>query len=621
MPARKRKCRERTHDWQEIQQAMLWPEQEVHERLRPIVLFGETAAERAQETGGSPRTLQLQAKRFEQEGMASLFHKQPAPSPDQGRSLPQEMRQLIVDLKAEHPGFRPHEIARICFLRFGRKPSDHTVKRVLADGPKPSVTMRRYPPYAQIADPYQRRRAIVDLHAEGWSNTSISAYLQTPRPRVYEVLKRWAQEGHAGLDDKPSTPHRPARKAGIQEIHEVGKLVKDSPELGAYRVRAALEQIGIKLSQTTCGRLLALNRKLYGLIKPKGGPPREKKEMPFKASYRQEYWCVDVRYIEEHNLGFPEPVYLISILESYSRAILASKISATQNQWDYLEVLFAALSRFGAPKAIVSDGGGIFSSRQALDVYAALGIEKLRIDPRQAWQNLIESHFNIARRMSDAKFARATSWEEMLAIHRSFMHDYNVQRHWAHEKREDGCHSPAQVMGWHKGTMYPTEFLDRILFATRFTRHLDKNGFLRFQNWKLYGERGLGSTPVTVWVYDGSLKVEYQAVTLAKYTVELQDDHKHLREVKNPRLADTPFRSPQLALFDLKPGEWLLYWKTPGHAPAHRRRSVPGIIQLPLFELSPLDMAVGADTGRIEPRSRIHLHLVGEPTESQGTEE
>ena len=44
----------------------------------------------------------------------------------------------------------------------------------------------------RLADPYQRRRAIVDLHAEGWSNTAISAYLQTPRHRVYEVLKRSA---------------------------------------------------------------------------------------------------------------------------------------------------------------------------------------------------------------------------------------------------------------------------------------------------------------------------------------------------------------------------------------------------------------------------------------------
>lgn len=437
MPARKRQRRERTHDWQEIQQYTLWPEQQLYEKIRPVVLFGETAAERAKEIGVSERTLHYQAAQFEQHGMASLFHKERAPSPKTGRSLPPEMRQLIVDLKAEHPGFRPHEIATICFLRFERRPSDHTVKRVLADGLKPTVTGRRYPPYAQIADPYQRRRAIVDLHAEGCSIMTISAYLQTPRTRVYEVLKRWATEGHAGLDDKPSTPREPARKATMSAISEVRKMVVESPELGAYRVRAALEQIGIHLSQATCGRLLALNRKLYGLPQPNGSAEGPRKELPFKPTFRHEYWCLDVRYIEEHNLGFPEPVYLISVLESYSRAILASKISATQNQWDYLEVLFVALSTFGVPKALVSDGGGIFYCRQAMDVYAALSIEKLRIDPRQAWQNLIEAHFNIVRRMADAKFARATSWEEMLTIHRTWMRDYNVQRHWAHEKRED----------------------------------------------------------------------------------------------------------------------------------------------------------------------------------------
>ncbi len=187
--------------------------------------------------------------------------------------------------------------------------------------------------------------------------------------------------------------------------------------------------------------------------------------------------------------------------------------------------------------------------------------------------------------------------------------------HWAHESREDGRHSPAQVLGWHKGTVYPTEFLDRILFATRYTRHLDKNGYLRFQNWKLYGERGLGSAPVSVWIYEGSLKIEHQAVTLSRYSVELQDDHKHLREVSHPRLAETPFRSPQLALFDLGPGEWMLYWKTPELAHTRRRRRVAGITQLPLF-----DLAVGAEAaGRTSPRTPLHLVVV--PPSDQDAEE
>jgi hypothetical protein len=80
----------------------------------------------------------------------------------------------------------------------------------------------------------------------------------------------------------------------MSAITEVRKLVKDSPELGAYRVRAALEQIGIPLSQATCGRLLAHNRKLYGLPPAKGGAPHVRKEMPYKAHFRHEYWSREV---------------------------------------------------------------------------------------------------------------------------------------------------------------------------------------------------------------------------------------------------------------------------------------------------------------------------------------
>jgi putative transposase len=104
----------------------------------------------------------------------------------------------------------------------------------------------------------------------------------------------------------------------MNAINEVRKLAIESPELGEFHVRAALEQIGIHLSQATCGRLLALNRDLYRLSPTKEKTPHERKQMPFRAHFRHEYWSVDVRYIEEHNLGFPEPVYLISILENYS---------------------------------------------------------------------------------------------------------------------------------------------------------------------------------------------------------------------------------------------------------------------------------------------------------------
>src|SRR3989442_4717869 len=107
MPWSKRPRRERTHDWQKIQQYTLWPEQKIYELLRPVVLFNEAVAERAQETGSAERTLYRKAEQFEEYGMASLFPKDPPTrSEDKSRSLPPDMRQLIVDLHAEHPAFR-----------------------------------------------------------------------------------------------------------------------------------------------------------------------------------------------------------------------------------------------------------------------------------------------------------------------------------------------------------------------------------------------------------------------------------------------------------------------------------------------------------------------------------
>jgi putative transposase len=163
-----------------------------------------------------------------------------------------------------------------------------------------------------------------------------------------------------------------------------------------------------------------------------------------------------------------------------------------------------------------------------------------------------------------------------------------------------------EVLDWHKGTMYPASVLDRILFATRYTRHLDTHGLLRFHHWKLYAERGLPKAPVTVWVYEGSLKIEYQAVTLATYSVEVEEDRKHLRQVSNPRLVQTPFRSPQLTLWTLGPNDWLLYWRTPDSAPTRRRRPAYEISQQVLFDLAGVEQAVGAE-GVVKPHPWLRI--------------
>lgn len=209
--------------------------------------------------------------------------------------------------------------------------------------------------------------------------------------------------------------------------------------------------------------------------------------------------------------------------------------------------------------------------------------------------------------MADFHFHQAHSWEEMQQIHRKWVRDYNSQRHWTHESRDDGCHPPAEVMAWHKGTLVPEEKLNRILFATRYTRYLDRYGYIRFQDWRLYGERRLAHQPVNVWVFEDTLKLEHQAVTLSKYRVELLEDRRHIRAMSNPRIAETIFRSPQLTLFDLGPNEWLLYWKAPSYAPRRKRPQGSQITQLVLFEVPVQEKAAGAETAH--PPLRLIISL------------
>src|SRR2546421_1905531 len=164
--------------------------------------------------------------------------------------------------------------------------------------------------------------------------------------------------------------------------------------LQCVHINTALLRMGIEVSPAPCGRIMAANRQLYGLEKPQH-QPRAKLEMPFKASHRHEFWSADIRYIEEHLLPDPRPVYVITVFENFSRAVLSSAISQTQTQWDFLSVLMDAIRRYGAPEALVTDGGGQFYSGVALQLYDMLGIRKERIEPGEPWMDYAETLFSI----------------------------------------------------------------------------------------------------------------------------------------------------------------------------------------------------------------------------------
>ena len=430
--------------------------------------------------GSSASTLYRSLDRFAEEGMEALFD---APAAKR-RRLPPAVRRLVVDLKAEYPRFNLNEIANVVRAAFGTKPDVRSIGRVLEEEPMPLKVVRRYPPYHEAEDVLDARAAVVALRLDGWSVKAIAGYLGVHHATVYRTLERWKEGGLEGLGDGPSGRPPGVRKADFAAVEAIRKLAQN-PGLGAFRVHAALVQMGFDLSSATCGRILAQVREVYGYEKPlAGGGAR--RVMPFAASERHEVWSADVRHldmVDESLVG--SKAYAVTVMDNYSRAILASAVTRRQNLSAFLSVFYRAVDCHGAPKTLVTDSGSVFLSNRAKAVYAKLGVSKEQIEKGRPWQNFSETTFGIQKRMADWHFSQAGSWAELVAAHDRSVADYNAQPHFAHQRREDGRRSPGEVLSWVSGMRFHPKDLERAFFSERHSRVLDGLGYATLMRWRL----------------------------------------------------------------------------------------------------------------------------------------
>src|SRR5205085_10185573 len=117
----------------------------------------------------------------------------------------------------------------------------------------------------------------------------------------------------------------------------------------------------------------------------------------------------------------------------------------------------------------------------------------------------------------DRYFETATSWDDLVAAHQKWVLDYNYQRHLAHEKREEGSHSPAEVLGWVTGKQFEPDYMDGAFSAIGETRPLTKAGYARFRDFLLYGERALAGKRALITIFQDTLALEDGEYPLAKY--------------------------------------------------------------------------------------------------------
>jgi transposase InsO family protein len=168
----------------------------------------------------------------------------------------------------------------------------------------------------------------------------------------------------------------------------------------------------------TIGRVMALNRLVYDDIPhvPKRGVKPAPGPHPYKAQARHQYWFIDGRRMDFAIDGVQW--WSLTILEGYSRTILAGAVAPTEATWVALMVLYTACVRYGVPGTLISDSGGAYTSNEFEAVCTRLQIQHETIVSTQgeSYQNLMETHFNIQRRLYDYQFSLAPTPSDTMAL-------------------------------------------------------------------------------------------------------------------------------------------------------------------------------------------------------------
>ncbi len=93
-------------------------------------------------------------------------------------------------------------------------------------------------------------------------------------------------------------------------------------------------------------------------------------------------WCTDITYIPMRR-GF---LYLVAIMDWWSRKVLAWRLSNTMEADFCVEALEAALARHGKPAIFNSDQGSQFTSLAFTQVLKDAGV-KISMDGRGRWMD------------------------------------------------------------------------------------------------------------------------------------------------------------------------------------------------------------------------------------------
>ncbi len=243
--------------------------------------------------------------------------------------------------------------------------------------------------------------------------------------------------------------------------------------------------------------------------------------------------------------------------------MLAGAVAPSEASRVALMVLYTACLRYGAPEHLISDKGGAYISDEFEAVCERLGIDHKRITSTEGESslNLMETHFNVQRRLYDYQFALTSTPLEFEQAHQDFLQLYNTTAHQGLLEEQFASPIPRDVLGKAKGRLYTPDALERQFSRALFPRTTNRYGCVTLHSYHFYVEEGLPKTQVLLWIYGNELRVVCDNVVLAEYHCRYDLRHRKVKDIREGRFYVTRFASPEGSLIPLPPQEVLVLYR------------------------------------------------------------
>jgi putative transposase len=213
-------------------------------------------------------------------------------------------------------------------------------------------------------------------------------------------------------------------------MRRIDELHTEKPTWGSRMIRDRLRFEGHPVNRKRVQRLMAIMH--IQVLYPKRNLSRRNHEhavYPYLLKglvidRPNQVWSADITYIRLHH-GW---VYLVAVLDWYSRAVLSYRISNTCDRFFCIEALEEALRRYGSPEIFNTDQGATFTSPDFTSVLLNAGVRISMDGAGRALDNVITERYWRTLKVDEVYLKDYESLPDARTQIGAFIEQYNTFR-------------------------------------------------------------------------------------------------------------------------------------------------------------------------------------------------